>query len=303
MSEEETQTQTATQGSEMAAESPAAESIEQPAVQEARVEPTSPDGSQAESETSQEPSPELPQGNQMDVDEMGVPWKNRYHESQRKLDKAIEQINAVSEKIDKSQGQQRGEYSIEELEAFAETTDNDGHRAWAKGEIRKLQKEEVSKGIRNELNAWKAEQAAERVKSEALQTVMSRHPNAFRKNAQGQFVGWDSKSPLAQRIGYYMQDPEIKNNPRGLLVASAMAFQDIGTAVTNQAVKQTTQAKAEVKNLQKKTLTEGGGVSSPPQPKTPTSVAKEKLASTGSTRDGAAAFKEILKSRGRIKED
>jgi len=246
-----------------------------------------------------EPQPELKIGEGED----NVNWRNQYYAQQRQLEKTNEQLNAVVERLDKNQGQKTGEYSIEELEAFAETTDNVAHRAWAKGEIRKAQKEEVASGIRNEINKWKSEQQAEASKSEAFQTVVSRYPEAFKKNAQGQVVGWDPNSPMAQRVGQYMQDPELKNNPRGLLVASALAYSDVAANVTHKAAVVTTKAKAEVKNLQKKTLTEGGGVSSPPASKTPVSAAKEKFASTGSTKDGAAAFKEILKLRGRISED
>lgn len=290
-------------GSETTPETPAGQSIEQPAVEAQESEQTSPDAPQADVETSETPSsPESPPAQQMDVDEMGVPYKNRYMESQRKLDKLSEQLNAVTEKIDASQGQKRGEYSIEELEAFIDSSDNQSHKIWAKSEIRRLQKEEVAKGIRTEIQNWQAAQQAEQTRNNAFQTVMQRHPEAFKKNAQGQFIGWDDKSPLAQRIAVHMQDPEIKNNPRGLLVAAALAYSDVAQNATAHAKAKTTQAKAEVKNLQKKTLTEGGGVSSPPQSKTPAQASRERLASTGSIKDGAVAMKEILKSRGRIKE-
>jgi hypothetical protein len=285
---------------------PVGESLEAPAVEAVEGEPqqTSPDVVQTEPETSTPlPSPEPLPAQQMDVDDMGVSWKNRAMESQRKLDKSIEQQNALVERIDKNQGQQKAEYTMEELESFAETTEDVGHRTWAKGEIRKLQKEEVANGIRTEINTWKNEQQAEATKGQVLNEVMQRHPDAFKKNAQGQVVGWDNNSPMAQRIGQYMQDPEIMNNPRGLRVAAALAYQELGPTLNTKAVQQTAQAKAQVKNLQKKTLTEGGGVSSVPQPIPASKHAEERLASSGSKKDGMAVFKERLKSRGRIKGD
>lgn len=265
-----------------------------------------PDDSQAHAETPAPAQPPVsPPGYQQDVDEHGVPYKNRYLESQRKLDKMSEQINTLSQKIESSSGQKGGEYSIEELEAFMETEAGQipANRNWARGEIRRLNKESNAKVVKDAINEWKGEQEAEKTRSGALQTVIARHPTAFKKDANGKFVGWDPNSPLAQRIGFYMQDPEIKNNPRGLLVAAALAYEEVsqGQSVKTQAT--TTKLKTEVKDLQKKTLTEGGGVSSPPPPKTPLDATKEKLAQSGNIKDGAAAFKEVLKRKGRIKED
>lgn len=283
-------------------ESSSGESItEEQAVQ---TDPSSPEGQTAEVETNETPSsPDLPLAQQMDVDEMGVPFKNRYMESQRKLEKLTEQLNAVAEKLENNQSQNKSAYTIEELEAFAETTDDEGHRRWAKGEIRKLQKEEVAQGVKQEISAWQAAQRAEQVKAESFNYVAQRYPEAFKKNAQGQLVGWDNSSPMAQRIATHMQDPEIKDNPRGLMVAAALAYSELAPQIAAQASVKTTQAKAQVKDLQKRTLVEGGGVSSPPQAKTTLTNAKERLASTGSTKDGAQVFKEILKARGRISEN
>lgn len=283
--------------------SPAVETPEEGAQETATETPAEP---QAEPETVPPTSPPgTPPVHQGDVDEMGVPWKNRYHESQRKLDKVLEQQDALLQKVDQNQGQKGGEYSIEELEAFLETETGQqpANKQWAKSEIRRLQKEEVASGVRAEFEKQRATQQAEAARTNAFQTVMQRYPDAFKKDASGNIVGWDPQSPMAQRISQYMQDPELKNNPRGLLVAAAMAYSDLGQTAVQTATKQTTQAKAEVKNLQKKTLTEGGGVSSPPKPKTPLNTAKEKLAQSGSIKDGAAVFKEGLKSRGRISED
>jgi hypothetical protein len=224
-------------------------------------------------------------------------------ESQKKLDKLSDQLNTVSEKIGSIEGQKTKEYSVEELENFMESTDNPTHRTWAKGEIRRIQRDEGAQLVRQELTNWQKQQQSEQLKVQTYNQVVQRYPDAFVKNAQGQIVGWNNQSQLAQRIGQYMQDPEVANNPRGLSVAAALAYSDLTQGQSMKSKQQQTQMKAEVKNLQKKTLTEGAGVSSSPQSKTPLSAAKEKFYSSGKVKDGAAAFKEILKNRGRIVED
>ena len=259
---------------------------------------------QAEAEAAHQTQfPDTPPSQQMDVDEMGVPWKNRAMESQRKLDKISEQYNTILEKIDSNTGQKEEKYSIEELEEFSATTDNPAHRKWAQGEIRRLHKEELANVVRSEIGKTKAVEQAERTKVDALQATMARYPNAFRKDANGNFIGWDPNSPLAQRIGYHMQDPEIANNPRGLVVAAALAYSDIGQGQVAQSRATAAKLKSDVKSLEKKTLTEGAGVNSPPKPKTPLDNAKAKLQESGTVKDGAAAFKQVLKQRGRISED
>ncbi len=84
---------------------------EQQAVSEESVQ-DSPTEQQTEVGTEVPTSPETPLGQQMDVDEMGVPYKNRYMESQRKLDKMAEQLNAVAEKVNQPQGQKRNDYTV-----------------------------------------------------------------------------------------------------------------------------------------------------------------------------------------------
>ena len=248
--------------------------------------------------------PDTPQGQQMEaVDESGIPWKNRAMETQRKLDKVLTQYDTVIEKIESSTSQpQKEQYSIEELEEFVASTDNTAHKKWAQGEIRRIHKEDVANGVRTELGKSKQQEQREKSKQDALNAVMQRYPEAFQKDAQGRFVGWDNGSPLAQRIGLHMQDPEISNNPRGLLVAAALAYSDVSMNQSVQSQQKQAQLKSQVKNLQKQTLVEGGGVNSPPKPASSVNAAKQKLASTGSVKDGQAVFKEVLKQRGRIRE-
>jgi AraC-like DNA-binding protein len=277
------------------------ESIEQESVESQESSQSTDHGAQTV-ETPEAPTSPAPQPGYQEVDDLGVPWKNRYMESQKKLDKMAEQLNTVAQKVESSVGQKEEKYSIEELQSFIEEADNPAHKNWARKEIQRIQKEEVGNTVKSVINEWKTEQEKQQLKQSALQTVMTRYPDAFSKDANGNFVGWNPSSPMAQRIGFHMQDPEIANNPRGLTVAAALAYSDLAQSQLTSTVKTATKLKSEVKDLQKKTLTEGGGVSSPPPAKTPLNSANERFKQSGSIKDGTTVFKEILKGRGRIKE-
>ena len=160
-----------------------------------------------------------------------------------------------------------------------------------------MRKEELGKVVESKLSAYQQQQKAEATRQQALYTVQQRHPDAFVKNAQGQIVNWNNKSPLSQRIAQYMQDPEIQKNPRGLLVATAMANWDL----SQQSQAKNTQLKQEVRNLQKRTMVEGGGKQQHVQ-KSPIAKAVERT-SSGKREDAVAAMKEMFKARGIIRDD
>ena len=229
----------------------------------------------------------------VDTDEMGVPWKNRAMEAQRKQEKAEQQQQQILQKLE-TIGQPQQQYTTDELQEFAVTTDNDAHRNWALKEIRKQEKEENANIVRDELQKFRQAEQVEVTKKTALDTVMKRYPDAFSKDANGRIAGWNNNSALTQRIGQYMQNPEIANNPNGLLVAAALAHSDTSLGQKNQ----TNALKAEVKTLQKQTLVESG-INNDPAPKTTRQVAIEKSQS-GAVKDSVAAMKELWKATGRL---
>jgi len=233
-----------------------------------------------------------------EVDEMGVPWKNRAMEFKRKFEDQTNQLSELKEMIQGlQQGSQKPKYTVAQLRAYAASPDiTTQERVWAEAEIEKLQKAEMERLFEEKLTSLQKKQQANLVRSEALRTVQQRHPEAFNKDAQGRPIGWNNSSPLTQRIAQYMQDPEIANNPRGLLVATAMANWDLSQ---NTQIK-SKQLKQEVKDLQKKTMFEGGGKSQPIE-KNPVRKALDN-AKSGSKKDATNAMKEILKARGIIEE-
>lgn len=241
------------------------------------------------------PKPAEPQAVNLDVDEFGVPWKNRAMEFKRKFE-------TIEQKIDKlSTGyQQPKQYSVEELEAFAETTDNPQHKIWAKSQIREIEKKEYAKVAEESVNKWKQEQEVERTKAQVFQSVLARNPDVAIKDQNGNFVGFNQNSPIFQRMNQYMNNPEIANHPRGLEIAEAFAIRDLNIAQAPKVAQALVNKESEIKNLQKKTLIEGGG--QPVPAANPKSAAMDRLKQSGSIKDGAAIFKEMLKSQGVISE-
>jgi len=246
-------------------------------------------------------STEPPAGNQQVVesDDMGVPYKNRYMESQRKLEKTQKQQEQILQKLDTiEQGSKQQEHTIAELETFVAETDNDAHRLWAQKEIRKKEQTAMADIVRTELDKRDQVQLVEQSKKQSLESVMQRYPDAFLKNSSGRSVGWDTSNPLTQRIGQYMQDPEIANNPRGLQVAAAMAFADLSLNRSTTVQKQAQKLKTEVKTLQKQTMVEAGGGHINPSVSS-RQAAMEKTKS-GKPKDAIDAMKELWKATGRL---
>lgn len=244
-----------------------------------------------------------PQGDVPDVeiDEAGVPWKNRAMEYRRKFEGLEAQQGEILKKVSQLQeSSSKPKYTENELRSFSETTDNPGHRAWALQEIEKTRQDQTAEVVRKELSKFQSQQEANVAKQQALQDVMRKYPEAFSTNPNGGVTGWDNKSLLAQRIGQYMQDKEISNNPRGLTVAAALAYSDIATSQKSQELMKQQKMKREIRGLQSKTLVEGGGTKQAP-PKNPARKAVDKARETGKIKDASHVMKEIFKAQGAIK--
>jgi hypothetical protein len=232
-----------------------------------------------------------------DVDEMGVPFKNRYMEMRRKYEDTDKTLKEVLESVKGLQQgqQQKPQYSEAELQTFANQSDISPHeRSWALKEVERLREEKVAKTVRSVFTEFQQKQKEEVNRQQSLMAVQSRYPEAFVKNNAGQIVGWNSNSPLYQRINAYMNDPDIAKNPRGLLAAAALAAQDLAYVQKPQTQKQTQAMKREIKNLQKQTLIEGGGKPAPVK-KSSKDSALDLVREKGDVESAQLALKEILK--------
>jgi len=253
---------------------------------------------QTQSETQIIPTPEVT-GVPSDVDEMGVPFKNRYYEMKRKYEDVSSKQDQILQKVDSLQGQQQQpKHSKEELMAYISKEDTEpAHRAWALNEINKLEEKNVSEKIEQKFQVLQKQQKAEQVKNETFNFVTQRHPEITIKDNAGNFVGWNTRSPLVQRMDAYMRNPEIANNPAGLRVALALAKDDLsGGQLANQQ-----KLKTQVKTLQKATMVEGGETKSV-QELDNLSRAKDTLRKSGTVKDANKAVSAWLKKQGKFEE-
>ena len=253
---------------------------------------------ETQSETQIIPSPEVT-GVQSDVDEFGVPYKNRYMEMKRKYEDVSSKQDQILQKMDNLQGQQQQpKHSKEELMAYISRDDTEpAHRAWALTEMNKLEEQNVSNKIEQKFQTLQKQQKAEQVKTETFTFVTQRHPEITIKDNAGNFVGWNTRSPLVQRMDAYMRNPDIANNPAGLRVALALAKDDLsGGQLANQQ-----KLKTQVKTLQKATMVEGGETKSV-QVTDNLSRAKDTLRKSGTVKDANKAVSAWLKKQGKLEE-
>jgi len=186
--------------------------------------------------------------------------------------------------------------TIEELEAFSTQTENVAYAQWARGEIRKRELEEQAKVVRTEIGKWKKEQEDVVKRQQAFNYVAQNYPDAFVKNQVGQVMGFNNQHPLMQQIDVIMRDPRFANDPEGLMAAADIAWARLQRSQQPIMQQQVQKQKEEIKNLQKKTLVEGGG-KQPIGTTPPHRAAIEKLKKTGSIKDATEAIGLILEKR------
>lgn len=261
------------------------------------IQGTSPDAVETTQDTQ---SPAV--GQQPEVDkEVGVPWANRRMEIRQDILKEVSPtLNALQEELRQLRESRNSQastpsspkYTLTDLDWIEEN--HPEHANWAKQERLKLIKAEAVQEALSQFKNETAKERAVREQQEAIQTVVTRHPELIDK-ATGQ---WNTASPLYQRaMQVYGSDPSYRNHPRGLEAAVRVAYGDLayeqrGT-MQKQIVKQTAKER-QTQKLQSQALGAGGqaGADAPP-PQT-----NEKLiAEFARTRD-PRIMAQILRSKG-----
>lgn len=230
------------------------------------------------------------------VDEFGVPWKNRAYEWKRKQEDLADKLpTLIKDAVSQSMGQQQTQqYSIEQLEAFATQTENPAYQTWAKGEIRKLEKDDQAKVVRGELQKWQQQRQAEDIAKQSYDYVKKTYSDAFHKDVNGNVSDkWNNSHPLTQMISQLMNNPEMKNRPDALMIASDIAYGRYARIHGATSQQKNQQLKREVKNLQKRTLVEGGSRETSAVPAHRAAI--DKLKQSGSMKDAQAAITAVLK--------
>ena len=235
-----------------------------------------------------------------DVDEFGIPWKERAREYQRKLAETTERLpKIVEETLAKQQAPQVKQYSIQELEQIA--LQNPELRPQVEEEKEKIRQNQFLRVIEERDQRAVETQKAERVRYESEQAVINdpTFKDCFTQNALGQ-KQWNQSHPLTRMIGEILLDPRIQQTPDGIKIAADIAY---GRYARELATKATTQAKvlqANLKKEQKKTMVEGGNTVSRGSVDE-FSKAKEELSKTGSVKAAQSAVAAYLKKTGRLR--
>lgn len=236
-----------------------------------------------------------------EVDEKGVPYKNRFMEAQRKLASIQQEYTGLQSSLPKMledavakaipQKEATPSYSKEELIKFKNTSDDPNHRAWAEIELEKIRSKETEEYFRNQSQKKDKELATEQAKQQALGYVMNNYGVMF--NPDG---SWNNSHPLTQKLArIYNSDETLKNHPFGLRVAADMAVAEHIREVQPEIVKQTTKLKRKVKKLEQKTLIEGNGQPHSVRVVDPLKSAFERLEKTGDKNATKAVAAELIK--------
>ena len=277
---------------------PAEEVTKTPVTEEVVTEPEA----DQQAEVQPEPAP-VPDSNQ-DVDEFGVPWKNRAMEYRRKSEDLAEKLptmleEALSKKDDKPQ------YSREQLEVFEKeyVDSNPNYASWAKTQLRELDRKEQADVVKTELARFKTTQDNQMKRQLANAYTVKQYPDAFLKGVNGQFVVDKNgepvpnmQNPIGQMMTNYLGDPGLQQRPDRLFIASKLAYADYVSNTQGQTMRKQQQLKEQVGSLQRQTMTEGSGKSSP-QSIPAHRKALDRLAQTGSVADAKEALSALLKSK------
>lgn len=260
------------------------------------VETTQPEATVDQSQSQEISAPETLQEqiNENEVDDKGVSYKNRYMEMKRKFETTVDRIpEMIEQKLQQFQPKQQEqqvqekEYTIEELEGFAQQNPN--YRTWVEGEKAKLISKQTAREIEKNLTARENKMKEEVTRQQTEAKLTSDFPELFVKDSLGR-VQWDMSNPVVREIGMISQDPALKSRPDGLYLAAELAYSrafrrgEVGQKKKEQVLK------SEVKKLQKKTLVEGGVSKPNVVAKDPVKDALTKLKQTGSKSDLEGAY-------------
>lgn len=236
-----------------------------------------------------------------ELDDRGIPWKNKALEYERKLRETTERLpQIVQEEIRKTNETQSKspKYSVQELEQFA--IDNPQHRPWVEAEKIKILKQELSEEQNQRLEKERQAIQAQAVRKEAESWVTQAYPEMFIKDNFGRLT-WKNDHPMTGLVSQYMADPRIQSQPDALRIAAKLAYADMAASKVTTSQSQVKKLKTEVKKIQQKTLTEGNT-----RPASSTTDSKkaslEQLARTGSEKDARVAVRDILRQAGMIKD-
>lgn len=297
-------------------ETPGVTPLEQsPAPEEQQQIQEQPD---AQTETTiEQPQEEAPADGQAtlqqeEVDERGIPWKNRAMELERKLNemptiiqKTVQESLAQNQQA--QQTQTKPQYTVAQLEQYAQ--ENPQYRGWVEEQKALIIQQNLEKTFDERLKADRQQQTNAQVRQQTEQWVTN-HPK-FKDCFVTDFTGnkvWNMQNPITQVMSQILnqQDPItgklVKDRPDGLAVAAEMAYGRymLSSEPKTQSTVKTLQK--QLRQTQKQTMTVGQGVNSSGKSMSEYAQHKANYEKTYSKDAASAMTKAYLKSIGIIKE-
>jgi hypothetical protein len=192
-----------------------------------------------------------------DVDENGVPFKNRYFEMQRKYEDVTKSLptmiqEAVLTATKAAQAQSQPQYTVQDY-ATAMAKDPE-HAPYYQTKIAELQKQEIETTVKTQLTNFQQENERKSAEAQAFNWATSTFPQLANPN--------DPLSQLTWQM--FNQRPAEKRLPTDFALAAELAANRLGirpaTAIKqNQVQQKLVQKEREIKQLVKQTSLEGGG--------------------------------------------
>jgi len=172
---------------------------------------------QVDSQTQETSTQEVKQ----EVEKPDRPEINYAMEAARKASEALEEVRRMREERQQVQQQPaQPQYTKAQLRAFADSTPEPSQKVWALEEIDKLDKQERQSEIRQIFEGQQRKTQEETQRQQSSQFVAQNFPECFVRDAQGNVMGWDNNSALTQKIGEYMRNQVLAQNPQGLVAAA-----------------------------------------------------------------------------------
>ena len=236
-----------------------------------------------------------------EVDEKGVPYKNRWMEAERKRKQLEDRYmglesnlpNIIQDAVAKAIPQQSATptYTKEELIKFKNSTESGEHRAWAEIELEKLRSKETQEYFEGQRQKDLKNTRVEQERQNAWNYVTNTYPVMM--NQDGSF---NPTNPLFQKMDRIMRSDEtLRNHPSGIRVAADMALAEHIRETQPSLIQRELKLKRQVKKLERATLVEGAGQPQSVKQPNPLGDAMNRLSKTGDKDASKAVAAELIK--------
>lgn len=230
------------------------------------VESSEPQATQTESVSQETPSPAVTPASELSAtDSKNVPldnyeaeWKRKYNNLADKMPEYIDQ--AVQSAVQTITQKQTPQVTPEQLRAIIHDDTGSytvGNKVWAEQELQKLNEQKISQLFDEKFQITEKKQHEALVKKDSEQYVMNTFPEMFKRDVNGNIVGWDTTHPMTQLTARYMQ--QLGNRPDAIREASRQAFADYQLINRKEVERKVLMANSETAAVKKQNMPNAGG--------------------------------------------